>query len=195
LATRSIEVGTLGALTEPAAVLAAVSEFDRIGREAFLEKYGFGPARSFFLVHNGKRYDSKAIVGAAVGFQHPQVGPLRGADFVGGDATVRPKLESLGFTVLSTEETLTRSTPDLFSEVLKEGEVYSRTADLAPTFGITDATLNTGVFQPKGSRSIWLFVTLKKTSDRTQYVDRLEGDVLHWGRPDKRSIRPSDRQP
>ena len=193
LATRVSEVGTLGALTDPAAVLAAMGEFDRIGREAFLSKYGFGPARSYFLVHNGKKYDSKAIAGAAVGFQHPQVGPLRGADFVGGDATVRPKLESLGFTVLSAEETATLLIPDLFSDVLKEGAVYSRTADLAPSFGITDATLNTGVFQPKGSRSIWLFVTLKKTSDRTQYVDRLEGDVLHWegqtsGRSDARII-------
>lgn len=90
------------------------------------------------------------------------------------------------------EEELTARSA-LFSDVLKEGEVYSRTEDLAPRFRITDATLNTGVFQPKGSRSIWLFVTLKKTSDRTQYVDRLEGDVLHWegqtsGRSDARII-------
>ena len=59
------------------------------------------------------------------------------------------------------------------------GHVYTR-KQLADEFGITDATLNTGVFQPKGSSSVWLFVTEKKSPDRTQYEDRLEGDILHW---------------
>jgi hypothetical protein len=38
------------------AVLAAIAEFDDTGRAAFLKKYGFGPARSYFLFHtNGRR--------------------------------------------------------------------------------------------------------------------------------------------
>jgi hypothetical protein len=48
-------------------ILRATQEYDRLGREAFLDKYGFGQARSYLLVHNGKTYDSKAIVGAAHG--------------------------------------------------------------------------------------------------------------------------------
>jgi hypothetical protein len=40
-------------------------EFDSLGREEFLAKYGFGEARSYFLVRDGKAYDSKAVVGAA----------------------------------------------------------------------------------------------------------------------------------
>ncbi|QJU60432.1 hypothetical protein HL653_03635 [Sphingomonas sp. AP4-R1] len=60
-------------------------------------------------------------------------------------------------------------------------------------FKITDATLNTGVFQPAGSNSVWLFVTRDKTSDRTQYADHLEGDLLYWqgqtaGRTDDKII-------
>jgi putative restriction endonuclease len=47
-------------------------------------------------------------------------------------------------------------------------------------FEITDATIKTGVFRPKGYDSIWLFVTEKKTPDRTQYVDLLNGDMLEW---------------
>ncbi|MBS3652592.1 DUF3427 domain-containing protein [Pseudaminobacter sp. 19-2017] len=47
-------------------------------------------------------------------------------------------------------------------------------------FEVTDATINTGVFQPKGTNSVWLFVTREKSRDRTQYKDRLEGDTLHW---------------
>src|SRR5690606_12420526 len=65
------------------------------------------------------------------------------------------------------------------SPMLTLGEVYSRPR-LCEMFNITDATINTGIFQPKGHDSVWLFVTESKTPDRTQYVDLLEGDVLHW---------------
>ena len=54
-------------LSDPKAILAAVAEFDEIGREEFLTKYGFGPSRSYFLLLNGKLYDSKPIMGAAHG--------------------------------------------------------------------------------------------------------------------------------
>jgi hypothetical protein len=54
----------LSDLTDPAAINDAVDEFDRIGRDSFLRKYGFGPSRAYFVRREGKRYDSKAIVGA-----------------------------------------------------------------------------------------------------------------------------------
>ena len=80
-------------------VLSAIAEFDAIGREAFLDRYGFGYARSYFLGFGGRRYDSKAIVGAAHGYAFPDQGPLDSEQFSGGHATVQRLLESLGFTV------------------------------------------------------------------------------------------------
>ena len=68
-------------------ILQAVAEYDRLGQDRFLEKYGFGKARSYRLVVDGKTYDSKAIVGAAHGFL-PGREPLAAADFSGGAATV-----------------------------------------------------------------------------------------------------------
>ncbi|CCF21873.1 protein of unknown function [Pseudorhizobium banfieldiae] len=65
------------------------------------------------------------------------------------------------------------------SQQLTLEHVYTRD-DLRRIFGIIDATLNTGVFRPKGTSSIWLFITEEKTSDRTQYRDRLEGQTLYW---------------
>jgi hypothetical protein len=65
------------------------------------------------------------------------------------------------------------------SSRLVPGSTYSR-ADLRATFLITDATLNTGVFRPAGTDSIWLFVTEEKAPDRTDYLDLLDGDVLEW---------------
>jgi hypothetical protein len=65
------------------------------------------------------------------------------------------------------------------SDHLVLDHVYTR-EDLRQQFGITDATLNTGVFRPKDTTSVWLFITEEKTSDRTQYHDRLDGDLLYW---------------
>jgi 5-methylcytosine-specific restriction protein A len=79
-------------------VLAAIAEYDRLGAEAFRERYGFGPARSYYLVQDSKRYDSKAIVGAAHGFL-PGRSPLTAAEFSGGAATVGRLLTALGFAV------------------------------------------------------------------------------------------------
>lgn len=72
-----------------------------------------------------------------------------------------------------------RGTAVKTSSVLSVGEVYTRIG-LAERFGITDATLTTGIFRPAGHDSVWLFVTEKKTPDRTQYQDHLDGDTLSW---------------
>src|SRR5918998_6353751 len=65
------------------------------------------------------------------------------------------------------------------SDSLVDGAIYTRNR-LREMFDIRDATINTGTFRPKGHDSVWLFVTEKKTPDRTQYYDRLDNDVLHW---------------
>ncbi len=96
---------------------------------------------------------------------------------MGGLATVKRKLESLGFTVVSNAGAPTL--PTYTSDWLENGTVYPR-GTLIETFSISDATVNTGVFRPAGTKSIWLFVTRDKTNDRTQYKDSLEGDLLHW---------------
>jgi len=80
------------------AVLAAIAEYDRFGQDEFLSKYGFDRARSYLLIHDGKPYDSKAIVGVAHGFL-PGERALAARDFSGGEATVGQLLRGLGFTV------------------------------------------------------------------------------------------------
>jgi MoxR-like ATPase len=96
----------LGDLTDPEAVRKALQDFDARGRDAFLEHYGFGRAHRYFIRDDGKLYDSKPIVGVAHGFQHQELGPLASTDFSGGDATVRAKLEELGFEVVAKRSTV-----------------------------------------------------------------------------------------
>lgn len=67
----------------------------------------------------------------------------------------------------------------LLSSHLILGHIYTR-ADLSELLETNDATINTGIFQPRGCNSILLVITEKKSSDRTQYVDQLAGDTLYW---------------
>lgn len=102
--TSQIDITTavpLDDLTSAAAVDAAMDEYDELGRQAFLNKYGFGPARRYFILRNGELYDSKAIVGAAYGHQHPLRGPMVHSEFAGGEQTVKTRLERLGFNVVA----------------------------------------------------------------------------------------------
>lgn len=85
-------------LSDPRAVEGAMAEFDELGREAFLDKYGIGGARGWLLVEGGREYDAKAIAGAAHGHQFPDEGPLAAGDFHGGDTTAGV-LRNLSFTV------------------------------------------------------------------------------------------------
>lgn len=65
-------------------------------------------------------------------------------------------------------------------------------------FGIRDATIYNGVYRVGGTHSIWLFVTRRKTRDRTPYEDQLEGKILRWqgqlsGRTDRMIIEHEAR--
>jgi len=127
----------LGRLTSAMAVQMAIDEFVRVGRSAFLTRYGFGKSRDF-MVRDSKTdmlCDSKAVIGAAYGYQYPDEGPLKPADFSGGEASVFPKLQGLGFIVVRIGEDWTedevRATVVSYFEMLRheaDGTPYVKTA-------------------------------------------------------------------
>ncbi|MGW0698024.1 hypothetical protein ACWD0A_01510 [Streptomyces sp. NPDC002867] len=82
-------------------ILQAAAECDRLGRDPFLQRYGFGRARSYLLLIDGKEYDSKAVVGAAHGYL-PGQEPLRARDarLSGGHEHAAELLRNLGFPVV-----------------------------------------------------------------------------------------------
>lgn len=65
------------------------------------------------------------------------------------------------------------------SQLLTPGEVWTRER-LCDLFGISDATVRTGIFRPAGHDSVWLFVSRDKDAGQTQYRDELVGDTLIW---------------
>jgi hypothetical protein len=78
-------------------VLRAVEEYDRLGAERFFSAHGFGPARSYELVINGRQYPSKAILGTAYELATGQ--RLGVGDFEGGKHGAVAVLGNLGFEV------------------------------------------------------------------------------------------------
>ncbi|KVD82466.1 hypothetical protein WS62_22735 [Burkholderia sp. ABCPW 14] len=112
---------TFANVNDPDAVRRAVQEFDELVRDAFLQKYGFGRARDYFLLVEGKRYDSKAIFGAAHGYQFPDLGPLHWKQFSGGALTVERLLERMGFVVVGPRRALDEDLTIAREEVERSG--------------------------------------------------------------------------
>ena len=82
---------------QPHHVRQAAAEYDELGQDEFLVRYGFGRARTYLLIIDGKAYDSKAILGVA--YRHATGQPLGSEDFSGGAAGAARVLRSLGFEV------------------------------------------------------------------------------------------------
>lgn len=86
-----------GSAIERSHVLAAIADYERRGRAEFLQHYRFGEARTVFLLHDGRHYEAKAIVGVANGY-------ATGTFITGGDpdykaGQARSVLRRLGMTV------------------------------------------------------------------------------------------------
>jgi 5-methylcytosine-specific restriction protein A len=111
-----------------------MAEYEQLGRDAFLRKHGYGRARQYYLRGpDGQLYDSKAITGVAYGLQFPQHGPLRAAEFSGGEATVKTVLDGLGFDVVPLtaaghhlQEREARNPPWIRDELILALDLYMR---------------------------------------------------------------------
>jgi hypothetical protein len=130
-------------LTDRSAVESAISEFRQIGRKTFLEKYGFGFAKSYFLIDRGEIFDSKAIVGAA--YQYQTGIPLDNERFSGGESGAIPALKRLGFRIERTKEWLNAVTAeeiqveiDEFRRIGREAYLHAYGGGEANKFFIND---------------------------------------------------------
>lgn len=63
-AVRCLVVATFSSVTR-LHVLQALADYDARGGKEFLEVYGFAPSLGYSLVHEGRSYDPKAILGVA----------------------------------------------------------------------------------------------------------------------------------
>lgn len=98
-------------------------------REVFLDTYGFGQAKEYFLNLNGEHYDSKAIVGVAAKFLPSIARPLLNNEFSGGEHQVEKLLMRLGFVV----DRIPNGVPAV--NPFERGKIYIRQKEIHGRFG------------------------------------------------------------
>jgi Swt1-like HEPN len=109
--TRSAGTGVYWSRVTQADVLRAIEEYDRLGQDQFLAEHGFGRATAYLLIHNGRQYDSKAILGVAYGCATGT--PLLSREFSGGVHGAAGVLSKLGFEIRNVREpTESAATPE-----------------------------------------------------------------------------------
>jgi hypothetical protein len=86
-------------LSDRDAVLVAMREFDELGRDAFLAKYGFGRSQKYRIAHEGELYDVKPVLAAAYRIQFPDREPITSENSTSGLRTTVAKAQELGFEV------------------------------------------------------------------------------------------------
>jgi hypothetical protein len=157
-------------------VLQAIREHDRIGRDEFLKKYGFGPARSYHLHFHGGQYDSGAIAGAAHGYL-PGQAPLTPDEFSGGYAHVAKRLSQLGFDISGQD-----ATPG--PPPMESGRDYSW-AELGDLFGFKESYLGAaGGMISRPAHDAVLIITHPGGAKSFDYGDYWENDraLIYAGR-------------
>jgi hypothetical protein len=109
----------------PEHVLLALEEFDRIGADEFLARYGFDHSGEFELLHNSSSYDSMAVLGVANLRATGELAPPE--DFAGGAEGVAVVLRELGFAVDGDEATV-EDEGDRPVDAAEVGDEAARTA-------------------------------------------------------------------
>lgn len=108
--------------------------------------------------------------------------------FISGDvlSQMRKSLDEIYIKGTNDHSNLVRLNPDQWgiktmdeSKMFQIGAIYSR-KDIKKLYSTNDFSVNNGVFRPNYGKDILLFVTAKKTRDRTQYKDQIYGEILEW---------------
>jgi hypothetical protein len=127
-------VATLSAVTRQH-ILQAIAEYDSRGADDFLGVYGFGPSGAYPFLHEGRSYDSTAIVGVAHRYA---TGRLATSAEVGGGASA--VLRKRGFEVTEpasaappVRATVRRTATTRSAAPARRAAVPERVAAICPT--------------------------------------------------------------
>ena len=160
-------------------VLAALEEYDEVGRDLFLMRHGFRPAREYVLRHDGRGYDSKAILGVAHGKATGRVAMWD--EFTGGKDGAAKWLRKLGFQVDHVDES-SLDDPPATGSWREASEVGGENARLAWTAAARDVLLDT-------AKCYHAVITYKELSGLVQFADG-NPDLATDALLDRRRPRP-----
>lgn len=203
MTTAHDEIDLKGRKVTRAKVLSAMRECDRLGRVAFLDRYGYGRRPNFLARHDGRSYPSKAILGAAAG--------LKPRDFFGGAHHTARSLSRLGFEVrnATTGELIDAKLDSLRRSVRREGFAAgeaawpelgvdpvayfaSGTNRAAEIRGMTRAGADIGVAAPEISAAGEAEIVALAGSDVLVFVDSGAFSEVAFGPEGVQVVRPID---
>lgn len=157
----------------------AIQEYERLGAADFLSTYGFGRARRLVLVHDGRIYDSKAIVGVAHGYATGEF--WRNGRFTGGVESVIRTLRRLGFETLDQGEGLAfDDSGDPLAEVVGDALVPDGATKPGQRVSVVERVV----------RSTTVSQFVKRIHDHTCQVCRTRLAVAGHGYSEGAHIRP-----
>lgn len=123
-------------------ILEAIAEYDDRGRDAFLGVYGLQPAPRETLAHDGKTYDSQAVL--AVAHRYATGRLATSEEFTGGKVSAAEILRKHGFDVTepatvsapkatSSRSASSRTTTATATRVARRPAVEDRPVSICPT--------------------------------------------------------------
>lgn len=154
---------------------AAIKDFVSLGREKFLELHDLSKSKEYFIeLPDGTLVDTKPIISVALG-KKLGTGPVRG--FVGGTGQAKPKLEGLGYKVVSLSESsfspLEIGPRQAGPELPRLGETYDNRTQVKQAYG---GDINAGIIRFPGDDIVNAF------SDATgPYADEPPSLVNSYG--------------
>ena len=132
-------------------ILQALAEYDARGGEEFLDVYGFTPSDDCPLVHLGRSYDSRAVLGVAHRFATGRIATPEEVEsgFDGAVAILRRR----GFTV-SEPYSAPRRTAPTTSRTARATTRRASAASRTPTRGVSTAPERTPTICPTCSMAL-----------------------------------------
>ena len=129
-------------------ILQALAEYDARGGQEFLDVYGFAPSDDYPLVHEGRSYDSRAVLGVAHRFATGRLAtPEEVESGFDGAVTI---LRRRGFTVTEPHSAPHRRAPATRTARAPRASAARRT----PTRGASTATERTPTICPTCSMAL-----------------------------------------
>jgi hypothetical protein len=140
-------VATFSSVTQQH-ILQALAEYDARGGQEFLDVYGFAPSDDYPLVHNGRSYDSRAVLGVAHRFATGRIATPEEVES-GFDGAVKI-LRRRGFMVSEPYSATHGRAPATRTPRAPRASAASR----APTRGVTTAPERTPTICPTCSMAL-----------------------------------------
>lgn len=169
-------VRKLSSIQNRSSIISTIEEYDKLGKNKFLNKYSYRESTKYFIEYNNKEYDSKAIIGVSFKYEFLKEEPLRNTEFTGG-LVVEKKLKSLGFKVI--KKTIVNAIIKAFNILEREANIEELKQVIISnefyTFGAQKHNINDVI---RNQISRYCDNLTRKDSNKTKYFTKVDSKTF-----------------